>query len=130
MLLKLAHLSQSLLQVFDNQSASSFSNTSNLIDLPDANEWIYLLIETSIPVPHPIHLHGHDFYILADGDTTYNESAVTLNTSNPPRRDVALLQSDGYLVIAFQTDNPGVWLLHWYVNLLSARSIWTVLTKL
>lgn len=106
-------LLQSLLQVQNNVSAQSFTNTSNLIDLPNANEWIYLLIETAIPVTHPIHLHGHDFSLLAQGATAYDPSTVVLNTVNPPRRDVALLQGGGYLIIGFKTDNPGVWLMHW-----------------
>jgi hypothetical protein len=34
---------------------------------------------------------------------------------NPPRRDVVLLPDDGYVVIAFKTDNPGSWLLHCHI---------------
>lgn len=50
-----------LLQVYNDVAASSFSNTSNLIDLPNAGEWVYIVItEPLIPVAHPIHLHGHD----------------------------------------------------------------------
>ncbi|KAF7186142.1 Laccase-2, partial [Pseudocercospora fuligena] len=36
-----------------------------VIDLPIPNEWMYLIIEQTNTAPHPIHLHGHDFYILA-----------------------------------------------------------------
>ncbi|KAL8747014.1 MAG: hypothetical protein Q9190_001054 [Brigantiaea leucoxantha] len=40
--------------------------------------------------------------------------------NNPPRRDVALLPANGYVALAFKTDNPGVWLLHchiaWHVS--------------
>ena len=36
------------------------------------------------------------------------------------RRDVAMLPSNGYLVMAFKTDNPGAWLMHchiaWHVS--------------
>lgn len=67
------------------------------------------VIETAIPVPHPIHLHGHDFFILAAEESATFDSSVTLNLNNPPRRDVANLPASGYLVIAFKTDNPGVW---------------------
>ncbi|KAH8907709.1 hypothetical protein BR93DRAFT_995576 [Coniochaeta sp. PMI_546] len=64
---------------------------------------------TTVPVPHPIHLYGFDFYVLAQ-DTGPYSSDTTLNLANPPRRDFALLPSQGYLVLAFQTDNPGAWL--------------------
>jgi hypothetical protein len=72
--------------------------------------------------PHPIHLHGHDFLVLGTGDAgTFNATRDTpsLNFVNPTRRDVAMLPG-GWLVIAFQTDNPGAWLLHchiaWHVS--------------
>lgn len=45
-----------------------------------------------------------------------------LNTHNPPRRDVVLLPGNGFVVIAFKTDNPG----SWYVLLLCfKRGVWT-----
>lgn len=60
----------------------------------------------------PIHLHGHDFFVLASGSGTYADSDAVLQTENPPRRDVQMLPAAGYLVIAWQADNPGVWLAH------------------
>lgn len=71
---------------------------------------------------HPMHLHGHDFAILAQSTAPYNvnTSISTFNFKNPPRRDVALLPRGGYLAIAFRPDNPGVWVLHchiaWHVS--------------
>ncbi|KAF4459220.1 laccase precursor [Fusarium albosuccineum] len=92
--------------------------------------WVYFLIEGKFqesldnstrriyeeqpPVAHPIHVHGHDFVILASGTEEYN-SSVKLDLDNPPRRDVALLPVDGYLIIGFQIDNPGVWLMHCHI---------------
>lgn len=55
------------------------------------------------------------FNILAQGTGTYG-SSVALNLDNPPRRDVALLPAAGYLVIAFETDNPGAWLMHCHIG--------------
>jgi FtsP/CotA-like multicopper oxidase with cupredoxin domain len=103
----------SLLQVWNNET--SFKTQEHVISLPDANTWTYFIIETAVAVPHPIHLHGHDFYILAQETGTYGSDTV-LNTSNPPRRDVALLPASGYLVIAFLTDNPGAWLMHCHIG--------------
>jgi len=88
--------------------------TGNLvIEAPELGEWVYLIIDSLIPVPHPIHLHGHDFFVLAQGPGVY-DSSVALNLNNPPRRDVAMMA--GHLVIAFKTDNPGVWLLHCHIG--------------
>ena len=99
---------------------------------PRAGEWIYLVITAPkaaipkmvkpgrffFPVAHPIHLHGHDFAILKQSTTPYpgwEDVQPLLKLDNPPRRDVALLPIDGYLVIAFKADNPGTWLLHCHI---------------
>jgi FtsP/CotA-like multicopper oxidase with cupredoxin domain len=94
----------------------TFTNSAHVVELDTADEWVYFVIETSQAVPHPIHLHGHDFYVLAQGSGTYSTSSITLSLTNPPRRDVAMLPSSGYLVIAFQTDNPGAWLMHCHIG--------------
>jgi hypothetical protein len=94
---------------------TTFDTDQSVIALDDADVWFYLVIDTTLAVTHPIHLHGHDFFILAQGTGTYS-SSVALNLDNPPRRDVAMLPADGYLVIAFQTDNPGVWLMHCHIG--------------
>ena len=107
MLVEWAH--PSLLQI--SEGNTTFEAQENVYTLNNANEWVYFVIETELAVPHPIHLHGHDFFILAaEEDATYDDS-VTLNLENPPRRDVANLPSAGYLVIAFYTDNPRAWLV-------------------
>ncbi|KAI5851628.1 Cupredoxin [Morchella snyderi] len=103
-----------LLQVYNGES--SWDDQSGVIELATADEWAYFIIETTNTVPHPIHLHGHDFFILAQGTGTYADTTPTLNTANPPRRDVAMLPGGGYLVLAFQTDNPGAWLMHCHIG--------------
>jgi len=32
------------------------------------------------------------------------------------RRDTVLVQPHGHIVLRFRSDNPGVWLFHWYVS--------------
>ncbi|KAM5346271.1 hypothetical protein ACJ41O_009276 [Fusarium nematophilum] len=90
--------------------------------------WVYLVItapRTDVaksrkqfaPVAHPLHLHGHDFALLAQGDnsTKLDTGEVKLKFDNPPRRDVALIPAGGYLVVAFRADNPGSWLFHCHI---------------
>jgi hypothetical protein len=101
-----------LLQI--QNDATDFPSSSGVIEVPNANEWVYLLINTSIPVAHPIHLHGHDFFILAQGVNPWD--GTTISHTNPPRRDTAMLESSGYLLIAFETDNPGAWLMHCHIG--------------
>ncbi|KAJ9315752.1 CAZyme family AA1 [Paecilomyces variotii] len=102
-----------LLKLYNN--ITNFTTSSGVIQLPDANEWAYIVIQTTLAVPHPIHLHGHDFFILAQGTGTYNSSDLG-SLTNPPRRDTAMLPSSGYLVLAFKTDNPGAWLMHCHIG--------------
>ncbi|KAF8542012.1 multicopper oxidase-domain-containing protein [Trichophaea hybrida] len=88
--------------------------------------WVYFIIQgifkthpgrRGVRVAHPIHLHGHDFAILQQGPGEWDalDPKPNLTLSNPARRDVALLDAGGYLVIAFRTDNPGVWLMHCHI---------------
>ncbi|KAI9737138.1 MAG: hypothetical protein M1834_000731 [Cirrosporium novae-zelandiae] len=100
-----------LMQVWKN--ATQFTNTSCIYELDVPDEWAYFVISTTNPIPHPMHLHGHDFYVLAQGTGTYSGQALL---QNPPRRDTALLPGNGYLMIAFPTDNIGVWLLHCHIG--------------
>ncbi|KAJ5887795.1 hypothetical protein N7495_007836 [Penicillium taxi] len=100
-----------LLQVYNG--VTDFSNSSGVIEVPNPNEWVYLLINTTLPIPHPVHLHGHDFFVLGQGTGSWDG---TVNTANPPRRDTALLPASGHLLIAFVTDNPGTWLMHCHIG--------------
>ncbi|USW51556.1 Putative multicopper oxidase, type 1, multicopper oxidase, copper-binding, cupredoxin [Septoria linicola] len=73
---------------------------------------------------HPMHLHGHNAFILAEGFGKWDGSIT--NAHNPQRRDVHLLQNaasatePSYLVIQIDADNPGVWPFHchiaWHVS--------------
>jgi FtsP/CotA-like multicopper oxidase with cupredoxin domain len=88
---------------------TSYPGESNVVSVNSTGQWVYWIIQdlTLIDVFHPMHLHGHDFYVLAQGEGPYVPGLVTLNTKNPPRRDTATLYGNGYLAIAFKTDNPG-----------------------
>ena len=93
------------------QGNTTFEAEEVVYNLPTANQWIYFVIETAIAVPHPIHLHGHDYFVLAEARNAVYNSSVPLNLKNPPRRDVVNLPTAGYMVMAFYTDNPGAWLV-------------------
>ncbi|KAF7556011.1 hypothetical protein G7Z17_g1753 [Cylindrodendrum hubeiense] len=104
---------QSIINGTDDYDA--YEDREAVIELAEADQWVYFVVATQMPIPHPIHLHGHDFFVLAQGSGTYN-STVQLNLDNPPRRDTAMLPAAGYLVMAWQTDNPGVWLMHCHIG--------------
>ncbi|VFQ90608.1 unnamed protein product [Cuscuta campestris] len=67
---------------------------------------------------HPIHLHGYDFYIVAEGFGNFNPQRDTakFNLVNPPLRNTASLPVNGWTVIRFVADNPGVWIMHCHLD--------------
>ncbi|GKD37559.1 laccase-12-like protein isoform X2, partial [Tanacetum coccineum] len=63
---------------------------------------------------HRIHLHGYDFYILAEGFGNFNPAKDTskFNLVDPPLRNTANVPVNGWVVIRFVADNPGAWFMH------------------
>lgn len=91
-------------------------------DTPDA--WMYIVFNdiSERNRSHPMHLHGHDFFLLGIGDGNYSKDSP-LNLENPPRRDTATWPERGYMVLAFKTDNPGTWLLHCHIAWHSSQGL-------
>ncbi|TVY84019.1 oxidoreductase ptaK [Lachnellula suecica] len=87
-----------------------------------SNSSVRILINNNGPggfLSHPIHLHGHNMFVLSVGTGTWDGTTV-VNPSNPQRRDVQLIPAGGYMVLQFTADNPGAWPLHchiaWHVS--------------
>lgn len=68
---------------------------------------------------HPMHFHGHNIFVLADGDGDWDGTIV--NPENPQRRDVQVVRPWGHIVIQWFQDNPGAWPFHchiaWHLSL-------------
>ncbi|KAF2108380.1 laccase precursor [Lophiotrema nucula] len=98
---------------------TSYPRSYNLVEVSAAAPWTYWVIQQAAgapPIAHPIHLHGHDMYLLGTGSGTFSSANTgSLKFTNPPRRDVAFLPAGGWLVIAYPTDNPGAWLMHCHI---------------
>ncbi len=62
-----------------------------------------LLIELCA-AKHPFHLHGHHFWALAIGMGVYDDALnrSSLNTMDPPYRDVINIPMGGYAVLRFE----------------------------
>ncbi|KAG9134936.1 hypothetical protein Leryth_001181 [Lithospermum erythrorhizon] len=67
---------------------------------------------------HPMHLHGFDFHILAQGDGNYNpfKDHMKFNLINPQIRNTVAVPVGGWAVIRFRANNPGVWFIHCHVE--------------
>lgn len=74
---------------------------------------ITIIDETTVPKSPMLTLHP-----LQQGQGTW-DGQIT-NYPNTQRRDVQVVQPNGYLVIQYDTDNPGVWPFHchiaWHVS--------------
>ncbi|KAK0733004.1 multicopper oxidase-domain-containing protein [Lasiosphaeria miniovina] len=117
---------------FDNPIFLHLNETKNSTDkwperwivVPESygdEDWVYLVVAGNrkkdySASAHPMHLHGHDFAILEQAENKrLDYGNLDLKFDNPPRRDVVLLPVNGYIVIAFKTDNPGAWLMHCHI---------------
>ncbi|CAG8296954.1 unnamed protein product [Penicillium olsonii] len=86
----------------------------------EKEEWAVLVIENKAAaffggIAHPIHFHGHDFWILAQESHPWDGTSASFQAKNPVRRDTAVLPAHGYLALAFELDNPGAWLVHCHI---------------
>lgn len=100
-----------------SDSSSYLPQEWSTISLPNPDVWTFWVIQNQFFVPHPMHLHGHDFSVLGQGNGTFSpaQHMGSLNFKNPTRRDVVMLPGSGWTVIAFKTDNPGAWLMHCHI---------------
>ncbi|KAL6611214.1 hypothetical protein ACP70R_039142 [Stipagrostis hirtigluma subsp. patula] len=63
---------------------------------------------------NPMHLHGYDFFVLAQGLGNFNPKRDynKFNYHNPQLRNTVQVPRTGWAAIRFVTDNPGMWYLH------------------
>lgn len=88
------------------------------------NEVVEIVLNNMDPGKHPFHLHGHNFQVVARSMGTEDENDPQIydpeNTppfpETPLIRDTVLVNPNGYVVIRFKADNPGVWFFHCHVD--------------
>jgi len=91
----------------------SFPEAWNVKDV-GANSSVRIVVNNKTPAPHPMHLHGFNFYVLHEGNGTWDGTTV-VNPDNPMRRDVQMVRAFGHLVLQFDADSPGLWPFHCHV---------------
>nr|AGO59052.1 PtaK [Pestalotiopsis fici] len=118
----LFYMDNSSFRVNYNHPVLLLSNLGNN-SYPDDPEWnvynfgsnnsIRIVMYNNAIRTHPIHLHGHNFFVEAVGLGEWDGHVD--HPENPVRRDTAMLPQGGYMVISFNADNPGAWPLHCHV---------------
>ncbi|PAN43553.1 hypothetical protein PAHAL_8G244400 [Panicum hallii] len=63
---------------------------------------------------NPMHLHGHDMFVLAQGLGNYDaaKDVASYNLLNPPMKNTVLVPNLGWVAVRFVANNPGVWFMH------------------
>ncbi|KAJ9272340.1 CAZyme family AA1 [Paecilomyces variotii] len=94
------------------------------------NDVVQVIVNNGDTGSHPFHLHGHNFQVITrapgygpdfnsylDGDPVpYDPSNHTAFPKTPARRDTFVLPPQGYIVLRFVADNPGVWFFHCHID--------------
>ncbi|XP_062196990.1 laccase-15-like [Phragmites australis] len=63
---------------------------------------------------NPMHLHGHDMFVLAQGLGNYDPArdVARYNLVDPPVLNTVQVPSLGWAAVRFVADNPGIWYMH------------------
>jgi FtsP/CotA-like multicopper oxidase with cupredoxin domain len=84
-------------------SINNIAWSKDVPPLPIAKgERVELIFINQTPMPHPMHLHGHEFQVV-EIDGRRFAGAV---------RDTVLVPPGRRVVVAFDANNPGLWALH------------------
>ncbi|KAF8399005.1 hypothetical protein HHK36_014872 [Tetracentron sinense] len=67
---------------------------------------------------HPIHVHGHNFFVVGSGFGNFDakRDPANYNLVDPPERNTVDIQSGGWAAVRFKADNPGVWFVHCHLE--------------
>lgn len=59
---------------------------------------------------HPLHLHGHDMFVLAQGHGIYDaaKDVSRYNLVDPPLKNTVIAPRLGWVAVRFIADNPGI----------------------
>ncbi|RVD83944.1 uncharacterized protein DFL_005715 [Arthrobotrys flagrans] len=97
----------------DDVMKDIFNVDKGMVLKVDGIKVVDLLIDNYDDGNHPMHLHGHKFWVMAQGNGYFNAS----DYSAIPRerrllRDTVTIEAYGYVLIRFVADNPGMWAFH------------------
>lgn len=89
-------------------------------------EIVEIVLNNKDPGLHPFHLHGHVFQLISRSEGTEDEEEPQVyDPSNPDHtnfpahpmmRDTVVVNANGFMVLRFKANNPGVWFFHCHVD--------------
>eukprot|EP01037_Dinobryon_pediforme_P018622 gene18622-18913_t len=98
--------------VYDSSSKLNYSlgDGAHPFVLP-SQQGVLVRIYNTDTGEHPIHIHGHNFWILSTSDFPEAEHYPT-----HLQRSVISVPAEGWAKIVLFTDNPGVWFFHCHID--------------
>ncbi|KAI5956462.1 hypothetical protein KGF54_000937 [Candida jiufengensis] len=115
-----------VLSAGDNANNAVVYGTNTNSFVLQGNETIELILNNNDPGKHAFHLHGHNFQVIARSEGTEDdEEPIVFDPHNPKMidfpehpmiRDTVEVKPNGYFVLRFKADNPGVWFFHCHVD--------------
>ncbi|XP_034672212.1 laccase [Drosophila subobscura] len=98
---------------------------SNVIHVP-ANKNVEFVISSKSNTPHPIHLHGYTFRVVAMGvlgearigqiEEIDRRTPLPRRGRSAPLKDSVQVPAFGYTIIRFYSDSPGYWMFHCHIS--------------
>ncbi|CAA3026883.1 laccase-1 [Olea europaea subsp. europaea] len=93
---------------------------TKLIEVPYGTRLEIVLQDTNFlnPENHPIHVHGHNFFVVGSGFGNFDSSKDPsyYNLVDPPERNTVAVPMGGWAAIRLNADNPGVWFIHCHLE--------------
>ncbi|KAH6763440.1 laccase 1 [Perilla frutescens var. hirtella] len=93
---------------------------TKLLQLPYGTRLEVVLQDTNFlnPENHPIHVHGHNFFIVGRGFGNFDvaKDPLSYNLVDPPERNTVAVPVGGWAAIRLVADNPGVWFVHCHLE--------------
>ncbi|KAJ4704540.1 Laccase [Melia azedarach] len=104
-----------------NNASLLFAPKSTSVKKLKFNSTVQMILQNTALLAlenHPMHLHGFDFHVLAQGFGNYNPKTDSkkFNFVNPQRRNTIAVPVGGWAVIRFRANNPGVWIMHCHLD--------------
>ncbi|KAD4584762.1 hypothetical protein E3N88_22363 [Mikania micrantha] len=89
-----------------------------VLEYGDTVELVFQGTNLVAGIDHPMHLHGHSFYVVGWGFGNFNASKdpLSYNLVDPPLQQTIAVPKNGWTAIRFKADNPGVWLMHCHLE--------------
>ncbi|XP_042061693.1 laccase-14-like isoform X2 [Salvia splendens] len=100
------------------ESAPRFGTAARVLEYNTSLEIVFQGTNNGGGEEHPMHLHGHSFYVVGSGLGNYDRirDPPNYNLVDPPLMENIAVPKNGWTAIRFKANNPGVWYMHCHIE--------------